>query len=314
FAISRMNATSSRPCTTRNLQEVAFIREIAKLEGFLNEQPAVNSAMSYTSIYKSLNQASNGNQASAYVMPESDSKLRQYQKLARRVPEKMNVLISSDERHARVAARIFDMGADSIKRVSQEIDQWISTNMDTSALSMRQTGTGVIIDKNSEYVRDSLLKGLGFAILIVGILMALLFRNWRMVFISFIPNILPLLFAGALLGFVGIELEGGIAIVFAIIFGIAVDDTIHFLSKYKLAIGKGLSVDEAIDQTFKETGKAIALTTIVLFFGFLILLFSVHPPSISIGLLISCTLFSALFADLLFIPGLLRHFMPQASR
>jgi predicted RND superfamily exporter protein len=136
--------------------------------------------------------------------------------------------------------------------------------------------------------------------------MALLFQNWKMLIISLVPNVVPLLLAGALLGFIGIELEAGISVVFAIVFGIAVDDTIHFLSKFKLSQRKGLSVDEALKITFLETGKAICLTTIILFFGFLIMLFSVHPPSVSIGLLISVTLFSAVFADLLLIPILIR--------
>ena len=122
----------------------------------------------------------------------------------------------------------------------------------------------------------------------------------------------PLLLAGALLGYLGIELEAGVSIVFAVIFGIAVDDTIHFLSKYKLVRDKGLDVEEALRTTFLETGKAIVLTTVILFFGFLIMLFSIHPPSVTIGLLISLTLFSALISDLLLIPVLIRWLMKDA--
>lgn len=139
--------------------------------------------------------------------------------------------------------------------------------------------------------------------------MGLLFRNIKMLLISLIPNILPLVFAGGLLGFLGIELEAGVSITFAIIFGIAVDDTIHFLSKYKLARDKGLDVEAALELTFTETGKAIVLTSIILFFGFLVMLFSIHPPSVTVGLLISVTLFTALIADLLLIPILIRRFL-----
>ena len=146
-----------------------------------------------------------------------------------------------------------------------------------------------------------LLLGLGSAVLIVSGLMVLLFRNLKMLLISLVPNLFPLLLAGALLGFLGIELEAGISIVFAVIFGIAVDDTIHFLSKFKLAQAKGKSVEESLHITFLETGKAICLTTVILF--------SIHPPSVTIGLLISLTLFSALFSDLLLIPPLIRWFM-----
>ena len=108
-------------------------------------------------------------------------------------------------------------------------------------------------------------------------------------------------------GMIGVELEAGIAIVFAIAFGIAVDDTIHFLSKYKLERDKGKSREDALHTTFKETGKAIILTSIILFFGFLVLFFSIHPPSRAIGLLIAVTLISALVADLYLIPVLIRY-------
>ena len=136
--------------------------------------------------------------------------------------------------------------------------------------------------------------------------MALLFQSFSMLFIAIVPNLVPLLAAGALLGFFGVELEAGIAIIFAVVFGIAVDDTIHFLSKYRIAKNKGMSMEEALKSTIVETGKAIILTSIILFSGFLILLFSVHPPTRTVGWLISVTLVSALIADLLLIPLLLR--------
>jgi len=167
----------------------------------------------------------------------------------------------------------------------------------------------LIIDKNSEYVRHSLLWGLGLAIFIVSMIMVVLFRDIKMLIIAMVPNLVPLLMAGGMLGFGGVDLEAGISIVFAVIFGIAVDDTIHFLSKFKLARDAGMTIDEAIHKTFIETGKAIALTTIILFFGFLVMLFSVSPPSVIIGSLISLTLFSALFGDLFIIPVLIRWLM-----
>lgn len=125
--------------------------------------------------------------------------------------------------------------------------------------------------------------------------------------ISMVPNILPLLFAAALLGYFNIELEAGISIIFAVIFGIAVDDTIHFLTRFKLCIGEGLSVEESLAATFKDTGKALVLTTVILFFGFLVMLFSSHPPSLIVGVLVSITLVSALICDLYLLPLLIRY-------
>lgn len=285
------------------------VSEIARIEDYLQELPAVQGVASITTLYKSLNQMHANNRPDAYRMPANRETFERYRRLAGQIPQQnLNVLVSRDEKKARITSRIRDIGADSIKALGARTDAWINTHIDTSVITVKQTGTGLIVDKNAEYIRRSLLQGLGIAILIVSLLMALLFRNWKMLIIALIPNIFPLLLAGALLGFLGIELEAGVSIVFAVIFGIAVDDTIHFLSKYKLMRMKGYDIEEAIHLTFRETGKAIVLTTIILFFGFLVMLFSIHPPSVVIGLLISLTLASALLSDLLLLPLLLRRF------
>ena len=288
------------------------IREIDKVEAYLHHFPALQAIGSITAVYKSINQMMHHNAPGAYVLPDDEAEFGRYRRLAGQVPGLgLNVLLSKDEKKARITSRVKDIGADSIKQMGQRIDDWILANTDTSIVTFRRTGTGLIIDKNSEYVRRNLIQGLGMAILIVSFLMALLFRNGRMLIISLIPNLFPLLLAGALLGFLGIDLEAGISIVFAVIFGIAVDDTIHFLSKYKLVRSRGHQVEESLRITFLETGKAIVLTTVLLFFGFLVMLFSIHPPSVIIGLLISLTLASALLGDLLLLPVLIRWFYPE---
>ena len=283
------------------------IMAVDQLEQYLRTHSSLGSINSMTTIYKSINQMQNNNRSAAYQMPKDKKKFAKYQKIVRKLPKSGTaVLLSKDQKKTRITSRILDMGADSIQQVSKSIDQWIAKNTDPNIATYKQTGTGLILDKNAEYVRRSLILGLGMAVLIVSLLMALLFQDWRMVIISLIPNIFPLLLAGALLGFLKIELDAGISIVFAVVFGIAVDDTIHFLSKYKLSRRKGMTIEQALYTTYLETGKAICLTTIVLFFGFLVLLFSIHPPSIHIGMLISLTLLSALASDLFLMPPLIR--------
>lgn len=291
------------------------IKQMEKLEDHLHQYAAIRAIGSVTALYKSINQMMNSNRQDAYKVTDDPQIFDQQQKLAEKVPQlDAKILLSKDGEKARITSRINDIGADSIKNIGQRIDQWILNNTDSSIVKINRTGTGLIIDKNAEYVRESLIKGLGLAIIIVSLLMGLLFRNWKILLISLIPNIFPILLAGALLGFLGIELEAGVAIVFAVIFGIAVDDTIHFLSKYKLSRNKGYSVEESLHVTFLETGKAIVLTTVILFFGFLVMLFSIHPPSVTIGLLISLTLASALISDLLLIPVLIRRWMPMGGK
>ena len=286
------------------------LKEMAKIEDYLRQYPYIQAVGSVTAIYKSLNQMHANNRADAYQLPETEAEYQRFKRLADQVPSlQLNVLVNEEQDKARITSRILDIGADTIKAFGARTDTWIAKNIDEEVIQVKRTGTGLIIDKNAEYIRRSLLLGLGIAILIVSGLMAILFRNLRMLLISIVPNLIPLLLAGALLGYLGIELEAGVSIVFAVIFGIAVDDSIHFLSKFKLARMKGLGVEEAIHITFRETGKAIILTSIILFFGFLVMLFSIHPPSVTIGLLISLTLLSAVAADLLLLPLLIRWLM-----
>lgn len=294
------------------ITDFEVMTEVGRIEDYVKQFDAVQSTASITAVYRSINQMFNNNRPDAYELPTDERTYRKYQGLARNIPAvNLNILLSKDGKKARITSRLNDLGADSTQAFLARTDAWVNSNVDTSLVEVRSTGTGVIIDKNSEYIRENLLQGLGLAILIVCVLMGLLFRSWKMLIVSLVPNVIPLLFAGAVLGFTGIELEAGVSIVFAIIFGIAVDDTIHFLAKYKLARNKGLGVDDAIHLTFKEAGKAIVLTSVVLFFGFLVMLFSIHPPSVTIGLLISLTLASAVVSDLMLIPLLLKWLDPE---
>lgn len=289
------------------VNDYEVLQAMNRVEQYLEKEPLIKSVQSYSDVYRSIHRMENGNRAEAYVFPEDTSTFSRYQRYLRLMPkEALAVLVSRDGKKARISARVADAGAEEINEMSDSLFTYIHASVDTSMVKFRLTGTGVIVDKNSQYVRESLIWGLGMALLIVSVLMALLFRQAVLLVIALIPNVLPLIFAGAVLGWLGIELEAGISIVFAIVFGIAVDDTIHFLSKYKLIRQEGLSREEAIATTFAETGKAIVLTSIILFFGFLVLFFSVHPPSVVVGLLISITLVSALLADLFLIPIAIR--------
>ncbi len=295
-----------------SIETFAAISDINKVENKLRSYEGIEGVNSITSLYKSVHRMMNRNKVEYYDLPESEADFDKYKKLVTKVPANTkSVLLSKGGDKARITARVKDMGADRVTELGEDLKQWINTNVDTSQLTFHQTGMGVIIDKNATYIRQSLMQGLGIAILIISILMVLLFKNWRLVIISLVPNLFPLVIAGAMLGFLGIELDSGVSIVFAIVFGIAVDDTIHFLSKYKLARDKGKDIEASLLVTFLETGKAICLTSVILFFGFLVMLFSIHPPSVTIGLLISLTLISALLADLLAIPLLIRWLMKE---
>ena len=303
FAITVNDST-----TTADSYEV--LREVSKLEDKLRADENLNSVISLTSMYKSIERMNRGNTAEGYIFPESKKAFLKAKRMVDRMAgDESTVLLSKDKTKTRISTRLADIGADRIKEEGIKIDNWIAANIDTALISVKRTGTGLIIDKNAEFIRNDLLYGLGIALIMVSLLMALLFRKLRMLVIALIPNLLPVIFAAALLGFLGIDLEAGVSIVFAVVFGIAVDDTIHFLSKYKLARNDGHGVEEAIEITFMETGKAITFTTIILFFGFLVMFFSNHPPSVTVGLLISVTLVGAWICDLFLLPVIMRKYL-----
>lgn len=285
----------------------AVMKEVNKIEEYLGDLPHVKSSFSLATVHKSIASSQHGGQGDYFVFPDNERTYRKSKRLLDRFKtDDMNAFVSKDGRKTRISNRIADVGAEVIKEEGKKIDEWIMQNTDTSLISVTQTGLGLIIDRNAEFVRKNLFEGLLYALIMVSILMVLLFRDWRLLLLAMVPNLMPLLFAGALLGYFGIELEASVSIIFAVIFGIAVDDTIHFLSKFRLLRREGLAVEEALKMTFLETGKAITFTTIILFFGFLVLLFSVHPPSFTIGLLISVTLIGAWICDLFLLPVLMR--------
>jgi predicted RND superfamily exporter protein len=293
----------------KTVDDYEVVQEMAKVEAKLMKYDAVKSVTSITWLYKSFNRAFHGDRADYFKMPDKED-FYKFQALALQAgaDKNTNIMVSKDKKYARISSRLLDIGGDKIKIMTAEINNFIKNNTDSNVVTFRQTGTGVIVDKNMVYVRDSLLQGLGFALLVITLIMVILYRNLKMVIVALVPNIIPMLIAGAILGFSGIPLEAGVAIVFSIIFGIAVDDTIHILGRFRLLKMEGYDTDKAISLTLVETGKAVTLTTVVLFFGFVILLFSSNPPAVTIGLLISSTLASALVCDVFLIPVLLRIF------
>ncbi len=285
----------------------AVLRQMDKVEQRLEHYPPIRAHSSINDLYRSLHAMHEGNRAEAYRLPDSDEELRRYQRLAERLPNPAaEVLLSKNRDKARIAARIQDIGRDSIALIQTDLEQWIAQNTHPDTVRFRITGTGVVVDKNSAYIRDNMLEGLIPSVLTVALLMAFLFRDARLVLIFTLPNILPLFFAGALIGFLGIPLEAGVATVFSIVFGIATDDTVHFLSTFRLCRSRGLSVEQSLRTTLLETGKAMTLGSIILFFSFLVMLFSVHPPSVIVGVLVSITLVGALLCDLYLSPVLVR--------
>ncbi|TVZ14622.1 efflux RND transporter permease subunit [Maribacter sp. MAR_2009_72] len=298
-------AVTSKPKFKVTDFEVA--QEVEKLLVHLKTLKSIGNVQSANLPYKIINKAYHLNNADYFKLPPDKSTFEKYKKDANRLVRKqLGQFISEDETVARINGKLQDVGTDSLSVVYKSITDFATTQMDTSIVTVKITGKSILLDKNSKYIRKNLLEGLLYGLLLIGVIMAFIFRDIKIFLISLVPNILPILFAGSVLGFLNIPLEASLSVVFAIVFGIAVDDTIHFLGKYKLGITQGLSKEAALEKTFVQTGRALVITTIILFFGFMVMLFSIHQPSRTIGLIISVTLVTALILDLLLLPVLLR--------
>ena len=137
--------------------------------------------------------------------------------------------------------------------------------------------------------------------------MSLLFKNFKMVIISLIPNVIPLIIAGGIMGYFNIPLKPSSALVFSIVFGISVDYSIHFLAKFKNEL-QTKSLEESIINTINQTGRSMIFTSFILFFGFIIFAFSDFGGTIVLGVLTSIILFVAMITNLTLLPSIILHF------
>jgi predicted RND superfamily exporter protein len=146
------------------------------------------------------------------------------------------------------------------------------------------------------------------AFFIISLIVSLLFKNIKMVIISLIPNIIPLIIAAGIMGICGIPLKPSSALVFSIVFGISVDYSIHFLAKFKNELIQTKNVKNAVTKTIEETGRSMIFTSFILFFGFIIFAFSNFGGTIVLGVLTSIILFVAMITNLTLLPSIILYF------
>jgi len=177
------------------------------------------------------------------------------------------------------------------------------------------TGTSIIFLKGNDYLFDDLFQSVMIALIANSLIMAFIFFNWRMIIISFIPNIIPLLMTIAIMGFFGINFKPSTILVFSVAYGIAVDYSIHFLAKYRQELKKhNYNIPVAVSFALKESGVSMIYSAVVLFFGFLIFAFSSFGGTIMLGVLTSITLILALFSNLILLPALLHSYDVAKAR
>ncbi|NBV57517.1 MAG: hypothetical protein EBR72_06945 [Bacteroidetes bacterium] len=167
------------------------------------------------------------------------------------------------------------------------------------------TGTSIIFLKGNDYLISNLLMSLIIAFIIISLLMASIFKSLRMILISMLPNLIPLLFTAGIMGYFGVNFKPSTVLVFSVAFGIAVDFSIHFLTKYKIELKNASSISKAVANVQKEISTSMIYTAVILFFGFIIFVFSDFGGTIALGLFTAITLFIALLSNLILLPSLL---------
>jgi uncharacterized protein len=188
---------------------------------------------------------------------------------------------------------------------------WIQQNTDTSIVKFEITGVDYITDIGHQLRIDNMTGSFLLEIVLVSAIIGLIYRSPKIVLISFIANIIPVIFVGGVMGFLGIELRGATTAIFAIGYVIAVDDTLHFVNRFQLEKRKGLTTSDALSQTVLHTGRAMVMTSLILSGGFLILLHSSFGDVFMHGFLVSLIIFAALVTELLITPVLITYFFRE---
>jgi len=293
--------------STSTLFDKEVVVDMQRIDAYLKNEYGVGFLLSPLNILRTANQALSGGHDTAYVIPASDKRFNKVRRLVSKIQKRpeFNALLANKFREGRFSGKMRDLGGLQTKKMNEELIAHFE-EYPLKTIDFRLTGMALLIDKNNETLSMNMMSGLIFALLVVAIIMGMLFRSVRMALITLVPNILPLMVIGGFMGLKGIDLKVSTSIIFGIAFGIAVDDSIHYLSKFKLELSKGRSMIWALRRTSISTGKAILLTSLILCSGFLTLSSSSFTSTHYVGLLISITLAVAVMADLVLLPVLLR--------
>lgn len=285
-----------------NLEKLEELYKV--LEGY----EEFSKPMSILNVIKYSNQAYSGN-SSAYMFPTKGDIgfIKEYATGTGTDSDNLlKSLIDDERRELRVSLQMKDVGSKRTKVLMDELEKEINKIFNPEKYDHYFTGISVVVAKGVDMLVSNLILTLLLAIGLISLFMAVMFRNFRMVIISVIPNLLPLVFTASIMGYFGINIKPSTILVFSIAFGISVDDTIHFLAKYRQElVALNGNIKKAVIVALKETGVSMFYTSVVLFFGFGIFVTSNFGGTQALGLLVSLTLLIAMISNLILLPSLL---------
>lgn len=301
--------------STKTVLDFDVLQQIEQLEIYLFKEYGLNDVYTINTQIKRANRVTQKGKPEAFLLPKDSTQLiyLTHKVLANKEELGLKSILTPDIKETKITGKMEDLGSAEIRDRNHQLTNFITSELDTSIIKTQLTGSTLLLDKSNKIITYKLLYGLLFAVIIVSILMGLLYRSAKITLIAIIPNLLPLLMILGVIGWTEMGLKMSTVIIFTIAFGIAVDDTIHFLNRLKNELKKGVSLTEAIQSTYLSTGKAIVTTSIILVLGFGVLMFSAFQTTFITGLLVGLALLFALFADLMLLPVLLGLFYKKDS-
>jgi uncharacterized protein len=281
---------------------------IEELNTKLSEYEELSQSLSLLNLLKFSKQAFYNGNEKYYSLPNNREKnfIMQYASIGQSDAGLLHSFLDSARQVTRISIRMKDVGIKRMEKLYLGITADIDSVFAGDDYDLIVTGSSVTFFKGTQYLLKNLFTSLALAIFIISLFMAVMFSSWRMVILSLIPNVIPLIFTAAIMGFFGIPIKASTILVFSIAFGISVDNTIHFLAKYRQELkATGRDIRRSVVMAMKETGISMIYTSVVLFFGFGIFAFSGFGGTVAMGILVSITLLVAVTSNLLLLPSLL---------
>jgi hypothetical protein len=292
----------------KGVMKLSTLKRMEKLDETIEEIPQLSKPISILNVVKYSKQAFYSGQPEYYQLPNNQEKnwILSYTKNSAGNVKLMDNFIDSTGRYARITTFMKDIGTDKMEIIEERLKQKIDKEFPAEDYKVTLTGKALVFLKGTNYLINNLIISLSLAILLIAIFMAFMFRSFKMIIISLIPNMFPLLITAGLMGYLGIPIKPSTILVFSIAFGISVDDTIHFLAKYRQELkANNWRIKQSVYAALRETGVSMFYTSIVLFFGFLVFTVSSFGGTIALGGLVSITLLFAMTSNLILLPSLL---------
>ena len=286
----------------------ATLRRMNQLQETIDEIPELAPSLSIVNAVKYAKQAYYNGNPNYFALPTSqeNSFIYPFLNSSNSDSQLLNGYVDSTGQFGRITTYMKDIKTSRMEEIETDLKESIAKIFPKDRYGVNITGKSLLFLKGTKYLINNLILSLSLAILLIALFMAFLFRSFKMILISLIPNLLPLIITAGVMGFTGIPLKPSTILVFSIAFGISVDDTIHFLAKYRQElIANGWKINKAVFAALRETGISMFYTSVVLFFGFSIFMSSNFGGTQALGGLVAVTLMMAMLANLILLPSLL---------